>query len=212
MTKAALVDEIDSLLPDWIIEWVAPAWFPPYLHVLRANPSTVSSVKLDAAWPVKDVTDYDGSAAASGGGDDGAGGGGGGGVARSGAGRGGMRPVMGGRGAARGPRGPSAGTPGTGGHHPPTTGTLVPQGGSSAAMRFLAVDGGLSTIPGHFDSMAPPATSSYSKNNHGPIHSDEGLGNMIKDLVQAVATLQAIVESQAGHIAALTDALRQNNR
>ena len=69
MTKASLVDEIDSLLPQWFIEWVAPHWFPPYIHVLRANPSTVHKVKLDPAWPVVDVIDYDGSAGSAYGGD-----------------------------------------------------------------------------------------------------------------------------------------------
>ena len=58
MNKAVLVDEIDSLLPDWFIKWVSPSWFPPYIQVLRAGPNTVNCVKLDEAWPVKDVTDY----------------------------------------------------------------------------------------------------------------------------------------------------------
>ena len=63
LNKAVLVDEIDSLLPDWFIKWVSPSWFPPYIQVLRAGPNTVNCVKLDESWPVKDVTEYETKAA-----------------------------------------------------------------------------------------------------------------------------------------------------
>ena len=192
MTKAALVDEIDSLLPVWLIQRVASSWFPPYIHVLRANPSTVSNVKLDAAWPVKDVTDYDGTSSgesttlASSGGI-----GGGGGAGTSGAGRGGMKPVMS-RGG-RGGRGSSAGHPGRSSAHP------------GSGLVNLAVDGGLNTVTTKF------LTGSNVAVARDPAEEgtrDVGLSSLVQELVRTVAALQTTVEEQAGRITALTAALQ----
>ena len=232
MTKASLVDEIDSLLPHWFIERVAPHWFPPYIHVLRANPSTVHKVKLDPAWPVVDVTDYDGSTGSGDVGDQ-----------STGAQMGGLRmvgrpPITGRRGPQRGTlKGPEAGR---GGQRLPlvavdggmgaasslrvqSSANTQPEAGTISLRRIL--EGAPDTEIGGLGGGMGEATSGIAHDEliqlllqvgWQPIlkfecrivcHSYFNRLLLLQPLFQAVGSLQATVEEQGNRIAALTDSL-----
>ena len=43
-SKAQAIDELESTIPAWV-EACFPGLFPPYLHVLRADPDKLDAVK-----------------------------------------------------------------------------------------------------------------------------------------------------------------------
>jgi hypothetical protein len=47
LSKAVIIDELETTLPGWI---KSHTWFPPFVHVLKPHPNSTYDVNLNAVW------------------------------------------------------------------------------------------------------------------------------------------------------------------
>jgi hypothetical protein len=49
LSKAQAIDQLETTLGPWLSQ-LAPGLHPPYLHVLRANPTALGEARLERIW------------------------------------------------------------------------------------------------------------------------------------------------------------------